>query len=102
VFLIDEDKRVLMQQRASSKILFADKWANACCTHPLTSIEGEALNSDPVEGVKKASKRRLKQELGIDLDWKSLRFYGKFGYRAVANDLLLESEIDYLVFAFAS
>lgn len=35
VFLFDDRGRLLLQQRASSKITFPDVWTNTCCSHPL-------------------------------------------------------------------
>merc|ERR1719261_893257 len=40
VFIFDEtDGRLLLQQRASSKITFPDVWTNTCCSHPLHGME---------------------------------------------------------------
>jgi isopentenyl-diphosphate delta-isomerase len=55
VVLIDDQIRILVQRRASSKYHFAGKWANAGCTHPLS-------NESPEE----AGRRALRNELGID------------------------------------
>jgi hypothetical protein len=35
VFLFDDDNRLLLQQRAASKITFPRLWTNTCCSHPL-------------------------------------------------------------------
>ena len=35
VFLFDEKGRMLLQQRAKSKITFPSVWTNTCCSHPL-------------------------------------------------------------------
>ena len=35
VFLFDADNRLLLQQRAASKITFPRLWTNTCCSHPL-------------------------------------------------------------------
>jgi isopentenyldiphosphate isomerase len=35
VFLFDSQNRMLLQQRAHTKITFPAHWANACCSHPL-------------------------------------------------------------------
>ena len=35
VFLFDDRNKLLLQQRASSKITFPSLWTNTCCSHPL-------------------------------------------------------------------
>lgn len=35
VFLFDSQNRLLLQQRAASKITFPKVWTNTCCSHPL-------------------------------------------------------------------
>ena len=39
VFLFDEKGRLLLQQRAKSKITFPLVWTNTCCSHPLHGYE---------------------------------------------------------------
>lgn len=41
VFLFDSSNRLLLQQRATEKITFPDRWTNTCCSHPLYEIENE-------------------------------------------------------------
>lgn len=36
VFLFDSQGRLLLQQRASTKITFRNVWTNSCCSHPLS------------------------------------------------------------------
>ena len=36
VFLFDTQNRLLLQQRASSKVTFPSVWTNTCCSHPLS------------------------------------------------------------------
>ena len=35
VFLFNHDNKLLLQQRALSKITFPGVWTNTCCSHPL-------------------------------------------------------------------
>ena len=35
VMLFDAEGRLLLQQRASSKVTFPGVWTNTCCSHPL-------------------------------------------------------------------
>ncbi|MBT5121933.1 MAG: NUDIX domain-containing protein, partial [Euryarchaeota archaeon] len=34
VLLFDNQKRLLLQRRASDKVTFPGVWANSCCSHP--------------------------------------------------------------------
>ncbi|WP_229075369.1 isopentenyl-diphosphate Delta-isomerase [Actinoplanes sp. DH11] len=54
VFLIDDQDRVLLQQRAAVKTRFPLRWGNSCCGHP-----------EPGEPVTVAAVRRLGEELGV-------------------------------------
>src|SRR5437764_8203432 len=68
VFLFDPSGRVLLQQRAAGKALFAGLWSNSCCSHPR-----------PGENVADAGRRRVREELGIGCD---LEEVGVFAYHA--------------------
>ncbi len=68
VFLFSPDgARLVMQQRAASKITFASIWANTCCSHPLADAPGEAEERGAA-GVIAAARRKLQQELGVPPD----------------------------------
>lgn len=54
VILLDDQGRVLVQQRAASKTRFPLRWANACCGHPA-----------PGEAVAEAAGKRLGEEIGV-------------------------------------
>ena len=47
--------------RSDEKITFPGLYTNTCCSHPLYTIPTE---KNGVQGVKEASVRRLKDELG--------------------------------------
>lgn len=63
--------RLLLQQRAASKITFPDVWTNTCCSHPLHGYDPPELDTDAdvaagsVPGAKRAAVRKLGHELGI-------------------------------------
>lgn len=57
VFLFDAGGRMLLQQRAAGKYHFGGLWTNACCSHPR-----------PGEAVADAARRRVREELGVDVD----------------------------------
>lgn len=71
VFLFNSENKLLLQQRASSKITFPDVWTNTCCSHPLHGFTPSEV--DPLDGVlrgevpgaKHAAVRKLQHELGI-------------------------------------
>ena len=54
IFLFNRSGEVLIQQRATSKLLWGDFWSNTCCSHPRA---GESIDS--------AASRRIEEELGI-------------------------------------
>jgi isopentenyl-diphosphate delta-isomerase len=99
VFLFDENKNLLLQQRALSKITYPNHWTNACCSHPLFT----ETERDSTHGVKVAAVRRLNYELGIDkskLSTDSLEFLTRIQYKAdnIPHDGIFgEHEIDYVL-----
>jgi isopentenyl-diphosphate delta-isomerase type 1 len=74
VFLFDRSGRLLLQQRAASKITFPEVWTNTCCSHQLHGqpSPGEVDDREIVEregrapGAVAAARRKLAHELGID------------------------------------
>eukprot|EP00928_Gymnodinium_smaydae_P015282 TRINITY_DN15621_c0_g1_i1.p1 TRINITY_DN15621_c0_g1~~TRINITY_DN15621_c0_g1_i1.p1 ORF type:complete len:800 (-),score=176.78 TRINITY_DN15621_c0_g1_i1:24-2423(-) len=71
VLLFDQEGRLLVQQRALSKITFPGFWANTCCSHPLHGMmpsevdSAEDISSGLAMGTKHAAVRKLEHELGI-------------------------------------
>ena len=68
IFIFNEKGEVLLQQRTSNKRLWADFWANTCCSHPRKD-----------ELTPEAAQRRLWEEVGIRA---SLNHVYKFEYHA--------------------
>ncbi len=68
VFLFNSAGHLLLQRRSASKYHFGGLWTNACCSHPGAGSE-----------VVDAARRRLREELGIDVP---LRELFSFVYRA--------------------
>eukprot|EP00658_Telonema_sp_P-2_P009385 TRINITY_DN13517_c0_g1_i1.p1 TRINITY_DN13517_c0_g1~~TRINITY_DN13517_c0_g1_i1.p1 ORF type:complete len:307 (+),score=93.91 TRINITY_DN13517_c0_g1_i1:201-1121(+) len=112
VFLFDSDNKLLLQQRAASKITFPNVWTNTCCSHPLTGISPtevdgpEDLRSASVPGVKRAAVRKLLHELGIEPEQvpvDKFKFLTRMHYWAVdavthgADSIWGEHEIDYIL-----
>jgi isopentenyl-diphosphate delta-isomerase len=74
---------MLLQRRSARKYHFGGLWTNACCGHPR-----------PGEPVAAAARRRLREELGVDLE---LRPAFSFRYEAAdAASGLCEREIDHV------
>src|SRR6478609_10988178 len=57
VVIFNSKGEILLQKRAKSKYHSGGLWTNACCSHPL-----------PDEPMERATQRKLKQEMGIDLN----------------------------------
>lgn len=82
IFIFNEKKEMLLQQRAKSKYHSPLKWTNACCSHPREN-----------ESYEDAAHRRLKEELGFDTD---LDYVFKFIYKSDVGQGLTEHEYDYV------
>jgi isopentenyl-diphosphate Delta-isomerase len=82
ILLFNTRGEMLLQKRSASKYHSAGLWTNACCSHPL-----------PDEPVDVATRRKLKQEMGIDL---RTEFAYKFIYQVALENGLMEHELDYV------
>jgi isopentenyl-diphosphate delta-isomerase len=87
VVILDENDRVLLQQRSTEKTRFALRWANACCGHPA-----------PGMAVEDAATIRLNEELGAAPV--PLKDIGTFVYQAQdAATGRVEHEWDHVLLA---
>ena len=82
ILLFDQAGKMLIQKRAGGKYHSSGLWTNACCSHPL-----------PGESLETATRRRLNQEMGIDLQ---PVFSHAFIYRAELDQNLIEHEFDHV------
>lgn len=83
VFVFNDEKKLMVQQRAAHKYHSPLLWTNTCCSH---QREGE----DSVS----AGKRRLQEEMGFVTDLKeSISFI----YRAPFDNGLIEHEYDHIL-----
>jgi isopentenyl-diphosphate delta-isomerase len=101
VFLFNDEGKLLLQQRATEKITFADMWTNTCCSHPLAvdSEMGQGDLQSSVQGARVAAQRKLEQELGIKPEYVPLedfKFLTRIHYMAPSNGAWGEHEIDYI------
>jgi isopentenyl-diphosphate delta-isomerase len=84
VFLCDASGRVLLQQRHAAKYHSGGLWANSCCGHPRVG-----------ERTKAAARRRVREELGVDVD---LTFGFRARYRTSFANGMHENELVYVYF----
>ena len=79
-FIFNSKKQLLVTQRAITKKTFPGVWTNTVCGHP-----------GPGENAVDAARRRLKDELGLDIsDIKEVSFYR---YSFADKNGILENEI---------
>lgn len=82
ILLFDDSGKLLLQKRSKNKYHSSGLWTNTCCSHPL-----------PGESMEAATRRRLKEEMGIDLQphWSHT-----FIYKAPLDHDLTEHELDHV------
>jgi isopentenyl-diphosphate Delta-isomerase len=86
VFIFNDNKELMLQQRAAHKYHSPLLWTNTCCSH---QREGES-NID-------AGKRRLKEEMGFEV---SLNELFSFIYKAPFDNGLTEHELDFVLVGY--
>jgi isopentenyl-diphosphate Delta-isomerase len=82
ILLFNSNGEVLLQKRSRSKYHSGGLWTNTCCSHPL-----------PNESIYEATRRRLKHEMGIDIQ---PEFAFKFIYKTNLDQNLIEHELDHV------
>jgi isopentenyl-diphosphate delta-isomerase len=83
VFIFNEKKELLLQQRALTKYHSAGLWTNTCCSHPRIG-----------ETIEQAAHRRLIEEMGFDCE---LSTKTSFIYKSAFENGLTEHEFDYVL-----
>ena len=86
VFIFNDKKELMLQQRAAHKYHSPLLWANTCCSH---QREGETN----IE----AGKRRLEEEMGFVCD---LEEVFSFIYKAPFDNGLTEHELDHVMIGY--
>ena len=79
IFIFNDKRQLLLQKRSDKKLLWPLYWSNSVCSHPRKG-----------EGYGEAASRRLKEELGLKTNLRSLF---QFQYRAEYQDIGAENEI---------
>jgi isopentenyl-diphosphate delta-isomerase len=82
VFVFNDKKELLLQQRAAGKYHSPLLWTNTCCSHPR-----------PGETTENAAHRRLKEEMGFDCRIEKIF---DFIYKATLDQGLTEHEFDHV------
>jgi isopentenyl-diphosphate delta-isomerase len=79
-YVLGPDGRVLLTRRALGKTTWPGVWTNSCCGHPA-----------PEESMVGAVRRRVRQELGIELT-EVTEALPDFRYRAMSAEGIVENE----------
>ncbi len=82
VFVLNDEREIMMQQRAYHKYHSGGLWTNTCCSHPR---KGEA--------VEEAAHRRMVEEMGFDCKMTKVL---DFIYYAELDKGLTEHEFDHV------
>ena len=80
VFIFNSKKLLLLTRRALTKKTFPGVWTNTVCGHPR-----------PNENVVAAAKRRLKAELGLEIE--DIKEVSPYRYRFTDQNGIVENEI---------
>ena len=96
LFVFDSSSRLLLTQRARTKITFPSVWTNTACSHPLVGMESNKDDKGEgevdvwpdcypaMDGIKRAAVRKARHELGLDLRpyVDDIQFVSRFHYWA--------------------
>ncbi len=82
IFIFNDKKELLLQQRAKNKYHSALLWTNTCCSHPR-----------PNETLLDAASRRIMEEMGINCN---LNYRFNFIYQTPLENNLFENELDHV------
>jgi len=82
ILLFNSRGEILLQKRSTNKYHSGGLWTNTCCSHPL-----------PAETMQEATRRKLKQEMGIDA---KTEFAYSFIYKTALDKSLIEHELDHV------
>lgn len=84
IYIINEERKVLLQKRNFNKYHSGGLWSNTCCSHPTSNCN-----------ILEFASKRLYQEFGIKSNLKEI---GQFIYRSKFENNLIEYEYDHVLF----
>ena len=97
LFIFNSDNELMMQRRAPTKITFPGLYTNSCCSHPLSTIQGE---TEGAAGVISAAVRRVEDELGItELNQEDIQHMTRIVYYGPSSEQWGEHELDHVLIA---
>jgi len=99
LFIFNDNRELLLQQRSDTKITFPSLWTNTCCSHPLAVQE--ELEESKALGVRRAAQRRVNIELGISSEHvpvEDILYLTRILYKAPSSGEWGEHELDYILF----
>ena len=88
VFLFNQQKQLLLQQRSNSKYHSGGLWTNSCCSH--------FRNIEEFNNKEQTIKNRIKEELGVDIR-ENLKFVKEIEYNLKVGELI-ENEHDFIFY----
>ena len=86
VFLFNQQKQLLLQQRSENKYHSCGLWTNSCCSH--------FRNIEEFNNKEQTIKNRIKEELGVDIKEK-LQLVKEIEYNLKVSELM-ENEHDFV------
>ncbi|XP_077007845.1 isopentenyl-diphosphate delta-isomerase 2-like isoform X1 [Tamandua tetradactyla] len=98
VALFNTENKLLVQQRADTKLTFPGYFTDSCSSHPICN--SEELEEKDAVGIKRAAQRRLQSELGIPQEQVSpedMSFMTMYHHKAKSDKIWGEHEICYLL-----
>lgn len=101
VFVFNTKNELLMQQRSEHKITFPGYYTNSCCSHPLHNCSPDETDEAYHVGIRRAARRRLQIELGIDpgsIELSDFKILTRIIYGATSDGKWGEHEVDYILF----
>ncbi len=82
VFVLNDNRELLLQRRAFHKYHSGGLWTNTCCSHPKPGVETELFIH-----------KRIEEEMGFDCD---IEYLFSFLYKKEFSNSLIEHELDYV------
>jgi geranylgeranyl diphosphate synthase, type III len=86
IIIYNTENKILLQQRSKTKYTFPLHWTNSVCSHPRSEKHSMLYYVG----------KRIKEELGIEVDEKKIKYITKIKYKSRSDLNWCENEIDYI------